>query len=395
MKLTLPIILVLGLLAGLTPLAIDAYLPSLPSIAKSLNTNISLIQMTISLYLLMYAFLQIFFGPVSDAIGRRKVIVGGLSIFAVGSLICSVAQHFEILLIGRAVQAIGGAAVSVCIPALVKDRLSANQFAKAMSMIMLVMALAPLAAPILGGAILTILDWRYIFVFIGGMTILAIVLFLRTIPETLAVEKRTTLSFSNAIHNYITLLKTPSVMGYILSSAFNFAGMMCFVTGSSFVYIELYDVPPAYFGFFVGINVLCMMLTATINSRFVEKLGTETLSKYTSYATLFAASLMIILTFFEHPPLAFIILAGMLFIGPMGILSSAFMAGALKNAGNNNGSVTALAGTSRFSFGALSGTVVSLLHNGSFTPMLGTMAACGILSFVFFKVTSHYSTPKT
>jgi DHA1 family bicyclomycin/chloramphenicol resistance-like MFS transporter len=391
MKLTFPIILVLGLLSGLTPLAIDAYLPSIPTISKSLNTEIGLVQMTLSIYLLVFAFMQILFGPISDAIGRRKVVVGGLAIFAIGSFLCALAQSYEMLLVGRAIQAFGGAAVAVCVPALVKDGLSINQFAKAMSMIMLVMALAPLAAPILGGAILTILSWHYIFVLLGVLAIVAVVLFLRTIPETLPIEKRLPFSFLNAIRNYITLLKNRSVMGYILASAFYFAGMMSFITGCSFVYIEIYHVDPAHFGFLVGLNVISMMLASTINSRYVEKLGTEVLSKYAIYIPLIASILMIALGFFNHPPLWLIIISSMLFMGPMGILGSGFMAGALKHAGNHNGSVTALAGTSRFAMGALGGAVVSILHNGTFIPMLGTIATCGIIAFVCFKATVKYT----
>jgi MFS transporter, DHA1 family, multidrug resistance protein len=391
MKLTFPIILVLGLLSGLTPLAIDAYLPSIPTISKSLNTEIGLVQMTLSIYLLVFAFMQILFGPISDAIGRRKVVVGGLAVFAVGSFLCALAQSYEMLLVGRAIQAFGGAAVAVCVPALVKDGLSINQFAKAMSMIMLVMALAPLAAPILGGAILTVLSWHYIFVLLGVLAIAAVALFLRTIPETLPIEKRTPFSFLNAIRNYITLLKNRSVMGYILASAFYFAGMMSFITGCSFVYIEIYHVDPAHFGFLVGLNVISMMLASTINSRYVEKLGTEVLSKYAIYIPLIASILMIALSFFNHPPLWLIIISSMLFMGPMGILGSGFMAGALKHAGNHNGSVTALAGTSRFAMGALGGAVVSILHNGTFIPMLGTIATCGIIAFVCFKATVKYT----
>lgn len=395
MKLTFPIILVLGLLSGLTPLAIDAYLPSIPTISKSLNTDIGLIQMTLSIYLLVFAFLQILFGPISDAIGRRKVVVGGLVVFAIGSFICALTQSYEMLMTGRAIQALGGAAVAVCVPALVKDGMSINQFAKAMSMIMLVMALAPLAAPIIGGAILIILNWHYIFVMLGILAIIAIVLFLRTIPETLPIEKRIPFSFGNAIRNYITLLKNRSVMGYIGASAFYFAGMMSFITGCSFVYIEIYDVDPANFGFLVGLNVISMMLASTINGRYVEKLGTEVLSKYAIYIPLTASALMIVLSFFSHPPLWLIIISSMLFMGPMGILGSGFMAGALKHAGSNNGSVTALAGTSRFAFGALGGAVISILHNGTFVPMLGTIAACGIIAFVCFKVTVRYAEPTT
>ncbi len=391
MKLTYPIILVLGLLAGLTPMAIDAYLPSIPTIAKELDTDIDLVQMTVSMYLIVFAFLQILFGPISDALGRRRVIVSGLIVYGIGSLICAFAQQYEMLLIGRAVQAFGGAAVAVCVPALVKDGMSINQFAKAMSMVMLVMALAPLAAPIIGGGILTLLSWHYIFAFLFVLSVIAMMLFLITIPETLPPEKRTPFSFSNAISNYGRLIKNPTVLGYIAASAFYFGGMMSFITGASFVYIELYGVDPAHFGFLVGLNVITMMMASTINGRYVEKLGTEILSKYAIYVALSASIAMIVLMTFERPPLVFIIASSMLFMGPMGILGSGFMAGALRHAGNHNGSVTALAGTSRFAFGALGGATVSLLHNGTFTPMLGTIATCGIISFLIYRLTIRYA----
>lgn len=393
MKLSLPIILVLGLLAGLTPFAIDAYLPSIPTIANSLDTDISLIQMTLSIYLIVFALFQLVFGPISDALGRRRVVVGGLLVFAFGSFFCALSQSYDMLLTGRAIQAFGGAAVAVCVPALVKDGMSINQFAKAMSMVMLVMALAPLAAPIIGGAILTLLDWHYIFVFLGLLALGAIGLFLRVIPETLPVNKRSPFSLMNAIRNYVTLLKNPSVLGYIIAAAFYFGGMMSFITGASFVYIEIYGVDPAHFGFLVGINVISMMLASMINGRYVERLGTEVLSKYAIYVPLFAAAMMIILSFFSHPPFWLIVLSSVMYMGPMGILGSGFMAGALKHAGNHNGSVTALAGTSRFAFGALGGTVISILHNDTFVPMLGTIATCGIIAFIVLKVTVRYAEP--
>ncbi|TYL47536.1 Bcr/CflA family multidrug efflux MFS transporter [Marinomonas sp. IMCC 4694] len=395
MTLSLPIILVLGLLSGLTPFAVDAYLPSIPTISKDLNTEINFVQLTLSVYLLVFSFMQIVFGPISDAIGRRKVIVGGLIVFALGSFACALSSSYELLLASRAIQAFGGAAVAVCVPALVKDGLSINQFAKTMSMIMLVMALAPLAAPIVGGAILTLLSWHYIFVLLGGVALLAIGLFLRTIPETLPAKNRIPFSFFNALRNYATLLKNRAVMGYIVASAFYFAGMMSFVTGASFVYIEIYGVNPAHFGFLVGLNVIAMMFASTINSRYVEKLGTEVLSKYAIYVPLIAAILMIVLCFLNHPPLWLIITSSVLFMGPMGILGSGFMAGALRYSGNHNGSVTALAGSSRFAFGALGGVVVSVLHDGTFVPMLGTIATCGIVAFVCLKATVHFTTSKT
>ncbi|SBS36163.1 Bicyclomycin resistance protein [Marinomonas aquimarina] len=385
MQLTLPVILVLGLLAGITPLAIDAYLPSFPSVAQDLNQDISHIQLTLSIYLIVFAVFQMFYGPLSDAIGRRKVVVTGLGIYIVGSLMCAAAPSFEWLLGGRVVQAIGGAAVAVTIPALVKDNLNTNQFAKAMSMIMLVMALAPLVAPILGGTILVVFNWHAIFIFLALLAALSIFLFLRTIPETLAKEKRTPLSFGSAIRNYISLARNPIIIGYIMAGSLHFGGLMCFVTGASFVYIKVYGISEGLFGFLFGANVLSMMAATTINGRFVEKLGIDTLVRYAMLVLLIDAICLIIMCFMERPPLALIMLFMMLFTGPIGILGSGFMGGAMRRAGSLNGSVAALAGTLRFSMGAFTGVVLSVLHNGTFVPMLGIMAVCGLGTYAIYR----------
>ncbi|MGO3346305.1 MAG: Bcr/CflA family multidrug efflux MFS transporter [Marinomonas sp.] len=385
MKLTLPVILVLGLLSGLTPLAIDAYLPSIPTIAKDLNTDISWVQMTISMYLIVFAVLQLFFGPISDAIGRRKVIISGLGCFFTGSIICAFAKYYELLIIGRAIQAIGGAAVAVSIPALVKDKMSSDQFAKAMSLVMLTMSLSPLAAPIIGGAILVLLNWHFIFIFLALIATIGAFLFIRTIPETLHIDHRKPLSLIHALRNYWTLLKNPTVMGYIAAGSFHFAGMMCFITGASYVYIELYDVEPSQFGFIFALNVVGMMIATTINNRAVEKLGVDTLIKYAVRVLLCASLTLIAVTFFTKPPLAVIVIIGVFFMGTMGILGSGFMAGAMRNITNLNGSVAALAGSFRFSFGAISGVAVSIFHTGTFVPMLLIMGLCGILSFITYQ----------
>lgn len=390
MQLTLPIILVLGLLAGLTPLAIDAYLPSFPAIADSLDQDISHIQLTLSTYLLFFAIFQIFYGPISDAFGRKKTIFMGLIGFMIGSVVCALAGSYETLIIGRIIQAIGGAGVAVSVPAMVKDNLTTNQFAKAMSMVMLVMALAPLVAPILGGTILVISSWHGIFIFLALLSIVAMFLFNRLIPETLPPEKRSPLSFSNSLKNYAQLVKNPFVLGYIISGAFHFAGMMCFVTGTSFVYIKLYGIDEGLFGFLFGLNVITMMIATTINSRTVERLGIDRLMRYAMYFLIVDAIYLLILCFMDKPPLAALVLGCMLFTGPIGILGSGTMGGAMRRAGSLNGSVAALAGTIRFSTGALSGVVLSAVHNGTFVPMLSIMSACGLISFISYRIVQRH-----
>ena len=384
MTLNLGTILILGLLSALTPLAIDTYLPSIPAIAESINTDINLVQLTISIYLGVYAFSQLLYGPISDAYGRRKVLLFGMAVFFIGTLICIFSTDFNSLMLGRAIQAFGGAGVAVANQSLVKDGLSPDQFAKAMSYIMLVMSVAPLIAPLVGGAILLILDWHYIFVFLALITLISASLFYYKIPETLAPEKRHPLALKSALLNYYRLLRNPLVMGHILTGAFHFTGMITFITGSAYVYIEFYGVSEQMFGILFALNMIAMMLATTINARLIDKIGARKVTEYALKAVLTCSLIMFGLMFFSKPSLSILILPIIIFVGCLGILGGGLMAGAMQHAGNLNGSVTALAGTTRFSMGAVGGILVSILHNDSFTPMLGIMAACGLASFTCY-----------
>jgi DHA1 family bicyclomycin/chloramphenicol resistance-like MFS transporter len=244
------------------------------------------------------------------------------------------------------------------------------------------MALAPLAAPIIGGVILVTLSWHYIFVFLAVLTLVGMALFLRNIPETLPREHRVPLSLRNILSNYRRLARHPVIMGYILAGSFHFAGLMCFITGAAFIYIELYHVPEQYFGFYMGLNVVSMMVATTLNRRYVDRLGLPKLTRYGIHVLAVSAILLFALAVLDMPPLMAIMLGCMLYTGTMGVLGGGLMAGAMRYSGKHNGSVTALAGTFRFTSGALSGAIVSALHDGSQTPMLVVMASCATLAIL-------------
>ena len=139
MQIRLSTLLTLGLLSGLTPFAIDMYLPSLPAIAQDLDSTIELAQLSVTAYLGVFALAQLVLGPASDVLGRRATIGAGLALFCLGALICALAGQMETLLLGRAVQGLGGAAVAVTVPALVRDLFERDQYARVMSLVMLIL----------------------------------------------------------------------------------------------------------------------------------------------------------------------------------------------------------------------------------------------------------------
>ena len=168
MRIRPSLLVTLGLLSGLTPFAIDMYLPSLPAIAQDLDSTIEMAQLTVTLYLAIFALAQLFMGPLSDMLGRRATIGGGLILFGLGALGCALAGQMETLLGARMVQAAGGAAIAVTVPALVRDLFERDHYARVIGLVMMIMSLAPLLAPSIGGVIVAEASWHWVFISLLG-----------------------------------------------------------------------------------------------------------------------------------------------------------------------------------------------------------------------------------
>lgn len=372
-------IALLGLLVGLSPLAIDMYLPSMPSIADDLQASPGAVQMTVSVYLFFFAVPQLFFGPLSDAFGRRRTIFFGLALFTGGALLCMLAPSIGWLLAARAIQATGSAAISVTIPALVKDRFNGPDYASTMGFIMMVMALAPMLAPLAGGLVFTLGGWRGIFFTLVLVALLSAVLFKIMIPETLAQHRRNPLNLHQLLANYKSLFGDRHCLCLALCASLVFAGLMTFVTASPFVYIELYKVSPQLYGVLFGLNVFGTLTLTYTSNRLVYRLGNEKLLRASVALVVFASICLTLLSFIPKPPLWAIIICCALFIANMGIMSSNVMAIVMSRFTRISGATSAVVGSLRFGTAALAGTLVSAWHTGTSTPLTVVMAGCGFL----------------
>ncbi len=194
--------ILLGALAGLTPLAVDMYLPAIPAIARDLATSIDGAQLTISAFLGGFAIGQLFYGPLADSYGRKPVILAGLVMFAIASVGCAMADSLPELLVYRMLQAAGGAAGSVVVNALLRNLFEKDAFSRAMSFVILVMTLAPLVAPVVGGYISAHADWRVIFWLLVGISLLICLVMQWKIQETLKPEHRQPLNLGQILKNY-------------------------------------------------------------------------------------------------------------------------------------------------------------------------------------------------
>ena len=384
MRIRPSLLVTLGLLSGLTPFAIDMYLPSLPAIAQDLDSTIEMAQLTVTLYLAIFALAQLFMGPLSDMLGRRATIGGGLILFSLGALGCALAGQMEALLGARMIQAAGGAAIAVTVPALVRDLFERDHYARVIGLVMMIMSLAPLLAPSIGGVIVTHAGWPWVFIALLGIALVASAFFWWLIPETLPPERRHPPHLGRVLGNYYGLLRHRLGMGYLLTGAFSFGGMMTFIVSSPYMYIVLYEVPTAWFGVLFGANVAVAMVTTLFNTRLVVRLGAERLLRLGLRVQVVAALILLGLAFLKVPPLWAILLGVLLYLGMTGLVLGNAMASYMVYFVRLAGTASAFSGAARFGFGAVVGTLVSLAHDGSARPLLLGMTLSGLMAGVSY-----------
>jgi DHA1 family bicyclomycin/chloramphenicol resistance-like MFS transporter len=378
------VFITLGLLAGLTPFGIDMYLPSIPAIALDLHASIETAQLTLTAYLAVFAVAQLVLGPTSDVIGRRRTILGGLALFIFASLVCAAATTLTWLMLGRCLQALGAASIAVTIPALVRDVFEKDEYARTMSILMLVMATAPLVAPLIGGIIITHSSWHWVFITLASIALVGAILFLRVIQETLHVQHRHKFNAGNIARNYKQLITHPVAMGYLLTGGLSFAGIMTFVVTSPYVYINLYKLSPDQYGLLFGLNVTALITLNFLNARLVTRLGAERMLRMGLGMMLLASVLLFSTSLLQQPPLWLLVIATAFYIGLNGLIMGNAIAGFMSLFPKLAGTASAFTGTARFGLGATAGTIASLLHNGTFVPMVGVMAACGLLAIAMY-----------
>jgi DHA1 family bicyclomycin/chloramphenicol resistance-like MFS transporter len=265
------------------------------------------------------------------------------------------------------------------VPALVRDLFEKDEYALVTGLIMLVMGIAPLVAPTLGGIIVSHGSWRWVFLALSGIAFATSLLFLRLVHETLPAERRHGFDVGHILRNYLRLLRHRAGLGYLVTGAASFSGMLVFIVTSPYVYIELYGVPTEYFGLLFGVNVLLAMIVSSLNARYVKRLGAEWLLRLGLAVQLAAALAMLALALVGgSQPLWPVASGAALYIGMSGLVPGNATAGFMSFFPRLAGTASAFSGTLRFGLGATVGTIVSLFHSETAAPLLVGMAACGL-----------------
>ncbi len=385
---SLRIVFILGLLAMLMPLSIDMYLPALPVIAQQFGVPAGSAQMTLSTYILGFALGQLLYGPMADSLGRKPVILGGTLIFAVAAGACALAQSIDQLITLRFFHGLAAAAASVVINALMRDIYPKEEFSRMMSFVMLVTTVAPLLAPMIGGAVLVWLSWHAIFWILAIAALLASLMIFFFISETLPVERRQPFRIRTTLGNFATLFRHKRVLSYMLASGFSFAGMFSFLSAGPFVYIELNHVLPQNFGYYFALNIVFLFMMTIINGRFVRRVGALRMFRAGLWIQFVMALWMVVSAAFDVGFWALVVGIAA-FVGCVSLVASNAMAVILDEFPHMAGTASSLAGTFRFGIGAIVGALLSLATFNSAWPMIWSIAFCATSSILFYLYASR------
>jgi DHA1 family bicyclomycin/chloramphenicol resistance-like MFS transporter len=371
-------ILILGALSAFGPLAIDFYLPAFPAMALAFGTDEQHVQLTLAAYFLGLSLGQLAYGPISDRFGRRLPLLSGVALFTLASLACAYAPSLEWLIGARFVQALGGCAGMVISRAVVADKCDAVGSAKVFSQLMLVMGLAPILAPMLGGLLVNTTGWQSIFLVLTGFSAAAGLAVALGLPESMPAHVPRQ-PLSGALRQYARLVKDSVYLGHALTGGIAIAGMFAYIAGSPFVFIKLYGVPAEHFGWLFGTNAAGFILVAQVNARLLAKRGPAFLL-VRAVGVYFLAGLTLLAVSAMRPDALWPLLIPLFIcIASLGCIIPNASACAMNGQGARAGSASAMLGCLQFSIAAGAAALVGVLHDGSAVPMAMVISLCGML----------------
>lgn len=376
----LQLVLVLGALTALGPLAIDMYLPALPSLAADLHASESAAQLTITGMLVGLGVGQLLIGPVSDAIGRRRPLIVGVSVHVLSSLLCAFAPNITMLTGARILQGLAGAAISVVSMAIVRDLFSGMAAALMLSRLMLVMGIAPILAPSLGGLVLAATTWRGIFVVLAVAAFLLVWVAALGLRETLPVERRRAAAPRQVLATYGMLLRDREFMALVLIGGLVFGSLFAYISGSSFVLQNVYGLSTASFAIVFGANALGLVVATQANPSLVRRLGPRRVLQGALVMAAVAAVVMLAAAVVDVGGLAMVVGPLWFIIAACGFSFPNTPALALTRHGEAAGTAAALLGAAQFVIGGITAPLVGAFGDGSALPMAAVITVTTTLA---------------
>lgn len=384
-------VVLMALLTSLTALSIDTMLPALPQIGRDLGViRENDTQLVVSLVILGMAIGQLFYGPLSDSVGRKPAIYAGIGLYAVGCLLSLFATDFSVLLAGRLLQGLGAAGPRVVTIALVRDQFSGRAMARVMSFIMSVFIIVPAIAPSLGQGILLIAPWRAIFALFLALALTAVVWFAFRQSETLPPERRTAFSFKKMAGAFYTVCATPVALGYTLAAGLIFGAFVGYLNSAQPIFQVQYGLG-TMFPLYFGAVALAIGSASLVNGRIVIRYGMRVLTNRSCVAlSLLSIGFFGVSYLFEgHPPLWMLMTYCLSTFFCVGILFGNLNASAMEPLGNMAGVGAAAVGSLSSLISVVLGTLVGQLYDNTVLPLVGGFALFGVAAVIVMEWTER------
>jgi DHA1 family bicyclomycin/chloramphenicol resistance-like MFS transporter len=375
-------VVTIAIMTASIAMAIDSMLPALPAIGRSLgvaSTNEA--QLVIGVFFLGFGLSQIVFGSLSDAFGRRNILLGGLACYVIGMFAAAATGSFEMLLVMRFVQGIGGAAVRITTMAIVRDCFGGREMARVMSYVMIVFMIVPIVAPSVGQLIITYAEWHWIFILLGVVASILFVWALLRLKESLPPDERIPLSFAAVADGFRTVLTNRITCGYMIGLTMFTGVISAYVISVQQVFGEVYGLgdwlPIAFAATAGGIAVANFL-----NGMLVRSFGMRRISHAAMLLFTIISAIGFVAALGGTPSFAFSYALFSILLMMFAVIATNFTAISLEPMGNLAGTATAVTGFVSTTFGAVLGGGVGQLFNGTVQPLFGGFALFGAITIV-------------
>ena len=382
-------LIILGALTAIGPLSIDMYLPAFTELERDLASPAGGAGLTLAGFFIGMACGQLVWGPLSDRFGRKPPLYAGLTLFSLATLGCALTNDIDGLIFWRVLQALGGSAGMVIARAVVRDRCGARESARAFSSLILVMGLAPILAPIIGGWVVTALGWRAIFYLLFAFALACLLAIAYGLRESHDIRHEPPLNAKRIAIDYSELFASRAFLGYTLSGGLAMAGMFAYIAGSPFVLIELGGIAPTHFGWAFGINALGFIAASQLNAHYLKTTAPSRLLRRALWLPASTGIALLTLTLSNTATLPLIMICLFIYVASLGFIAPNSSASALATHGQRAGTASALMGALQFGLATLTGIGISQLHDGSARPLALLLALCGIGAWLLHRWLVH------
>lgn len=380
------LVVLLGALTTIAPFSIDMYLPGFTTIAKDLHSNVAEVALSLSAFFVGISLGQLLYGPLMDRFGRKRPLYIALILYIIASLGCAFATSLDMLIVVRFVQAVGACAATVAANAMVCDLFPVEENAKVFSMLMLILGVSPIIAPTAGSYITSYLGWQAVFIILAVITTIILITIYFGLPESSKPDPGYSLKPNAIIRSYLAVFREPMFYTYTFTGAIAFAGLFAFLSGSPYLYMELFKLSERAYGLVFALLAGGLILASQINRFLLKRYRSEQIVTAALISMSITGLLLVGTAFSGWTNLPGMLLLQFIYLSCLGYILPNSSALAMSPFTRGAGSASALMGALQMGIGAGVSIVLSLLQNGTTIPMMIIMSVCALVSLLMLMI---------